>query len=347
MNHSRNRLVAADVSPPQFPVKEVRADSRRLLRINFGALTKLTSLLSQRRFIGLAKLMIVMAFAVGALHYLAAEVGSQTISPSSSTDLVFIDNGQIKVGVKKSSGCGIAWFSTGQDGRNLVNHWDRGRLIQQSYYGREDGSMWNKQPWRWNPVQGGDWKGHPATTLEFKRESDSLYAKTRGKHWASGEDLTNVVFEETIRLDGKVAHVHFKFTYTGDVSHPIRDQEIPAVFVEPDLDTLVLYEGDKPWTGGELNRSKPGWPNESRKMTEHWAAYVDGSGKGFGVLVPVATNLTCYRFGDGKAEHGSCSYFAPLTRFAITPGKVFEYDVYLTAGTVEEIRDRFQRIAKK
>lgn len=299
---------------------------------------------SQRGFMKLVAIIIFMASTVASLHCLAAEENSQ---PTSSTDLVFIDNGQIKVGVKKSSGCGIAWFSADMDGRNLVNHWDRGRLIQQSYYGREDGSMWNKQPWRWNPVQGGDWKGHPATTLEFKRESDSLYAKTRGKHWASGEELTNVVFEEAIKLEGMVAHVHFKFTYTGEVSHPIRDQEIPAVFVEPDLDTLVLYDGEKPWTGGELNRSKPGWPNESRKMTEHWAAYVDATGKGFGVLVPVATNLTCYRFGDGKAEHGSCSYFAPLTRFAITPGKVFEYDVYLTTGTVEEIRDRFQKIAKK
>jgi hypothetical protein len=265
---------------------------------------------------------------------------------STPDDITFIDNGQIRIGVKKSSGCGIAWFSAVSDGRNLVNHWDRGRLIQQSYYGREDGSMWDKQPWRWNPVQGGDWKGSPATTLEFKLEKDSIYAKSQGKHWASGVELTNVVFEETIRLLDDVVHVHFKFTYSGEESHPVRDQEIPAVFMEPDLDTLVLYDGDQPWTGGELNRSKPGWPNESRRMTEHWAAYVDQEGNGLGVLVPVADNLTCYRFGDGKREHGSCSYFAPLTRFAVTPGKVFEYDIYLTAGTVDEIRARFNRVSK-
>ena len=247
-----------------------------------------------------------------------------------SDDIAFIENGRIRVGVKKSSGCGIAWFSVGENGKNLVNHWDRGRLIQQSYYGGADGSMWDKQPWRWNPVQGGDWKGKPATTLEFKLEKESFYAKTRGMHWASGTELTNVVFEETIRLLNNVAHVHFKFTYSGDESHPVRDQEIPAVFLEPHLDTLVLCDDDQPWTNGPLHRSKPGWPNESRKMTEHWAAYVDKDGNGLGVLVPVADVLTCYRFGDGKREHGSCSYFAPLTRFAVTPGKVFEYDIYLS-----------------
>ena len=79
-------------------------------------------------------------------------------------------------------------------------------------------------------------------------------------------------------------------------------------------------------------------------MTEHWAAYVDQDGNGLGVLVPAADLLTCYRFGDGKREHGSCSYFAPLTRFAVTPGRVFEYDIYLTAGSVDEIRTRFRRI---
>ena len=30
-----------------------------------------------------------------------------------SDDIAFIENGRIRVGVKKSSGCGIAWFSVG------------------------------------------------------------------------------------------------------------------------------------------------------------------------------------------------------------------------------------------
>lgn len=261
-----------------------------------------------------------------------------------TNDFVFIDNGTVRLGVKKSSGAGIAYFALSATSENVINHWDRGRLVQQSYYGAKDGSMWDKQPWRWNPVQGGDWRGSPARLLEFKAERTSLYAKSMGKHWASGADLPDVIFEEWISLTGAVAHVKFRMTYTGTNSHPKIHHELPAVFVEPQYDTLLVYEGTNAWSGGPPSRSKPGWPNESRKMTEHWAAYVNTNDFGVGALVPVADSLTCYRFGDGQREHGSCSYFAPIKSFAITPGMKFEYDVWLTIGSADDIRVRFKAI---
>lgn len=272
------------------------------------------------------------------LHFWVVALGAQT------NDFLFIDDGVVRLGVKQSSGAGIAWFSRSGTNQNLINHWDRGRLIQQSYYGDEDGSFWSKQPWRWNPVQGGDWRGAGARVLEIRSTTNSLYSKTLPKHWARGDDLTNTVMEQWITLTGAVAHVHFKFSYTGNVVHGERDQEIPAVFVEPEFKNLVLYDGEKPWAAEPLNRSVPGWPNEGRKITEHWAAYVDEKDFGIGAFVPMASRLTCYRFGDGKREHGSCSYFAPITNFSIKPGFVFEYDAYLTIGSVVEIRERFKRL---
>lgn len=80
-------------------------------------------------------------------------------------------------------------------------------------------------------------------------------------------------------------------------------------------------------------------------MTEHWAAYVNEKEFGIGAYVPVANRLTCYRFGDGNREKGACSYFAPLTVFSIKPGFVFEYDAYLSIGTVDQIREGFRTIA--
>lgn len=262
-----------------------------------------------------------------------------------TNDFLFIDNGLVRLAVRRSSGAGIAWFSKSGTNRNFINHWDRGRLIQQSYYGDEDGSFWNTQPWRWNPVQGGDWRGSGAKVLEIRSTTNSLYSKTLPKNWAGGQDVTNAVMEQWIMLTGAVAHVHFKFAYTGEVAHGARDQEIPAVFIEPEFKNLVLYEGDEPWTSGALNRSIPGWPNEGRKITEHWAAYVDDNAVGIGIFVPIARRLTCYRFGDGRREHGACSYFAPLITLSIKPGFLFEYDAYLTIGSVEEIRQRFKGIA--
>jgi hypothetical protein len=292
----------------------------------------------------LTALLVVLACqAAPAAEDSSAVLGKQTAA-GNDKDWAFIDNGQIRLGVKRTSGAGIAWLSPSGSPRNLINHWDHGRLIQQSYYGRHDDSKWADKPWRWNPVQGGDYKGSAAKVVELRVEKDTLYAKTAPKHWASGADLPEVVMEEWITLRGKVAHVRFRMTYSGEVKHPVAQQEIPAFFAQPDLDTLLVYEGDRPWTDGALSRSKPGWPNESRRIVENWAAYVDKSDFGVGAYVPIARQITCYRFGDGRADHGSCSYFAPLTEFAITPGLKFEYDLYLTFGAAAEIRKAFYEI---
>lgn len=265
--------------------------------------------------------------------------------PGPRPEWVYLDNGSIRLGVKVSSGAAIAYLSPSGSGKNLLNHFDRGRLVQQSYYGAPDGTTWNGKPWRWNPVQGGDWKGAAAKVLELESDETTLRSKSLGRHWSGCVDLPDVTFEQAITLDADVAHVRYRMTYTGDVKHPPAHQEIPAVFVEPEYDTLVLYEGDAAWSGGALSRSKPGWPNERRVPTERWAAYVNAEGFGLGAYVPAAEEFTCYRFAAGQpSERGACSYFAPLTTFAVTPGKTFEYDVYLTCGTAEEIRARFRRL---
>jgi hypothetical protein len=76
----------------------------------------------------------------------------------------------------RSSGGAIGWVSPAGGNRSVVNSFDRGRLVQQSWYGDEDGSNWNGQPWRRNPVQGGDWRGRSAKILkqsvsEFRGDS--------------------------------------------------------------------------------------------------------------------------------------------------------------------------------
>ena len=65
---------------------------------------------------------------------------------------------------------------------------------------------------------------------------------------------------------------------------------------------------------------------------------------GVGVFSPIAKELTCYRFGASPQAAGACSYFAPLVKFAITPGMHFEYEVALTMGTPEEMRAAFAKL---
>ncbi|WP_425615298.1 hypothetical protein NA78x_005213 [Anatilimnocola sp. NA78] len=279
-----------------------------------------------------------------ALLALVLMLPALALAQDDAAEWVFIENESLRVGVKKSSGGGIGWISPAGSQQNLINHFDRGRLVQQSYYGEADGSLWNKQPWRWNPVQGGDWKGTGAKLLELKSTKDTLDATTLPKHWASGKDLDECRMQQNLRLDGNLLRVHYRFDYTGTVKHPRADQELPAIFLQPEFDQLVLYSGAQPFEGKELSKSKPGWPNDYKPMTEHWAAYVDKAGFGLGAYVPAASKLTCYRFGNGDAAKGACSYFAPLAQFAIEPGLKWEYELIITLGSVEEIRARFKKL---
>lgn len=262
---------------------------------------------------------------------------------------LYLDNGAVRLGIDLGSGGSVFHFGPSAGSTNLLNHFDRGRFVQQSYYGSPDGSLWNKKPWRWNPVQGGDWRGSPARLLSCSVSTNggqavALVSRSVPKHWASGADIDEAVMEQRITLTNSLAHIRYRFVYTGTAAHPPAHQELPAVFVDGAYTNLVFYGGPRPWTGDTLTRAVPGWPNQGKKTTEHWAAYVNSADFGLGVFTPGTGDLTCYRFeGDRRTgpKGSACSYFAPLRTFAITPGLTFEYDVWLAAGTLADIRARF------
>ena len=260
------------------------------------------------------------------------------------SEWVFIDNGQVRLGVKKASGAGIAWFSRSGSKENLLDHFDHGRLVQQSYYGKVDGSVWSGKPWRWNPVQGGDYQHHASEVLELTHDATTLRAVVRPRNWAGGQLLPDCEMAQQVRLEGAVAIIKFSFRYQGNETHPAVHQEVPAVFINPAYGHMVIYGGGEPWTGGALTKSQPGWPNESRNIPEGWAAWVNDQNTGVALFSPVAKSLTCYRFGSSPAAPGACSYFAPVVTFAITPGLLFEYEAALTLGTPEEMRASFREL---
>ncbi len=261
----------------------------------------------------------------------------------------FIANDEVKVGVRLDAGGSVAHFGPAQTDENFLNHYDLGRFLQQSFYGAEDGSLWAKKPWRWNPVQGGDYRGNPAQLLAWSETGHRLSTRGHGKNWAGGQDLADTLFEQSITLTGPLARIDFRFTYSGEENHPLRSQEVPALFVDARLTHLVCYTGDLPWTDAPLTRRQPGWPNESVQPTERWAAYVDDSDRGVGIFFPHTDQITCYRYaGDHKTgpTAAACSYLAPLIKTSISPGTIVTYNVHLTYGTVDEIRQRFKTIAE-
>ena len=259
---------------------------------------------------------------------------------------VYLDDGLLRLGVNEKAGAAIGWFSASGSDRNLLNTFDVGRYVQQSYYGDEDGTDWNGKPWRYNPVQGGSWKNESSVLLESRHADGVYYAKTRPRHWASGPLLEEVTMEEWIRLEAGTARVRFKMTYEGAKTHKPRHQELPAFFVDALLDTLVASpEGEPAWSAAELKRFQPGFPNEYSKLSEPWAAWVDKTGQGVGLYFPGTEQLTCYRVRQGNVQ-ADCSYLAPIRTLALTPGFVIDYEVVLALGTVDELRDRFKKLAK-
>lgn len=253
----------------------------------------------------------------------------------------FLQSEHLKLGVDLGAGACIGWFSTAQQPeKNLLDTYDRGRYVQQSYYGDDDGSDWNGKPWRYNPVQGGDWHGLPAKVIEFKAESATkLHAKTQPRHWANGKALDECVMEQWITLEGTLAHVKFRFAYNGTLTHKPHHQELPAFYVQPEFHTLVFCNGT-PWTNAPLIRQQPGEKNEYIKLTEPWVAWADKDDSAIGLLTGGRKQATCFRVPGPAA----CSYVAPIETFALTPGLVFEHEVWIGAGRVGELRERFRKV---
>ena len=272
------------------------------------------------------------------LVQLAASELEGTLS-GGEKDWVFLENADVRLGLLRSHGGAIGHLSLVGSDDNLLNHYDHGRLVQQSYYGNEDGSKWVDKAWRYNPVQGGDYRGSAAVVEVLKSSDTTAYAKTIPRHWAAGDLLEECVMEQWVELHGPIVHMRYRFAYSGSQTHKAHHQETPAVFVSSKLETLVTYAGREPWKDGALTRRVPGWPNEAAQLAEHWAAYVDENDQGVGVYVPGVTQATCYRYRGGSGSN--CSYIAPLRTFSIEPGFAFSYRAYFTLGDVETIRQRF------
>jgi hypothetical protein len=153
--------------------------------------------------------------------------------------------------------------------------------------------------------------------------------------------------QEWITLDGPVAKVRMRMDFTGETQERAAHQEMPAMFVDFDLPHLIFEKE------GKLVRHKPrilgkDLAPEKIGYDGGWLAYVDDKDFGIGIFTPGTKEAVTYRAAGKKTgpTGTACSYVAPIRTIKLTKNEAVDYEFYLTIGTLEEIRARFEKLRK-
>lgn len=249
------------------------------------------------------------------------------------------------------------------DSVNLINRYDTGRLVQQSYYGTSGGGYecgeFMGNVWGYNPVQGGNQFNESSKIVDLKVEENSIYIKCRPLDWAkSKEHITPSYMEATYSLDGELVHVSCRFVDFSGYMPVITSQEIPAFYCIEPFNRFVYYSGNEPWSNGELTYENDliFWPDAGYPHfynQENWGAFIGefDDSFGIGVYVPDETEFLVGVFERETTTSTDPSTAAQTSYIAVTKTMLFqsfspfEYDYYLTSGNTTEIRNNFGAIA--
>ena len=283
-----------------------------------------------------------------------AAIACGVVPSPAEAQIQYLDNGSIRLGVDTSKGGAIVVLQpsgTLGSGANVVNTFDLGREIQQSYYsgpssfvpaGATQHPSWS--PWPWNPVQAGDAYGNKSTLIASSTSSTQLYVKSRPKQWALQNVDSECTLEEWITLSGSVATVRNRLTNarSDTAQYAARTQELPAVYTWAKLTQLKTYTGTQPFTSGSLSvipNAGPPWT--TFRATEGWAAYVDANDWGLGVFAPNNVKFIggfAGTPGTGSTTSSNTGYIAPIRAEIIDDDIVYEHTYHLILGSLASIR---------
>jgi hypothetical protein len=266
---------------------------------------------------------------------------------SAQSPLQYISNNTIRLGINTAWGGGIGYFSHMVDIKNVINRYDVGRNIQQSFYGKPNGLKYRGIDWWYNPVQGGDQYNNPSTVIVLKNWGDSFYVRTSPKDWARNNVTTTDIMEQWITLRDDVAQIVYRYTYTGPGENYKKNQEVPAPYFVYDLSTLAYYKN-----GGYVYKTRsqiPTGPDPGHDSnSENWVAYVTNpstSGWGCGVLTPHTNYFEYHRseepgFGNSDVSPNT-NYVGPILKDVdLHKNYKIQYRCYFKIGNLSDIRSR-------
>jgi hypothetical protein len=278
----------------------------------------------------------------------ASWVGWREIEVYGPGNMSSLDNGLVKVGIDLDLGGVITHVSAsgGTDADNLVNEFDLGREVQQSYYsgGAVPGTPCPGFGSAWNPVGAGDCNGNVSSVLAYVNDGTTIYVKSRPLLWAFDNVPCECTFEQWISLSGRSVQVRNRLVSarSDKAFYGARWQELPAFYTIGRLGHLYSYVGAAPYTGGPLTEITADLPNPVQfHASEHWAANVDDSGLGLGIVNPDAQAFLGGFWGtrgSGGSLDNATGYIAPVRPEILDWNIAYEYDYALVVGTLGEIR---------
>jgi hypothetical protein len=278
----------------------------------------------------------------------ASWVGWREIEVYGPGNMTFLDNGSVRVGVDLDLGGVITHVSRsgGGDADNLVNEHDTGREVQQSYYsgGSGPGTPCPGYGSEWNPVGAGDCNGNRSTVLTYANDGTTIYVKSRPLLWPLDNVPCQCTFEQWISIAGSSVQVRNRLSNDrSDMTlYPARWQELPALYTIGRLGHLYSYTGAAPYTGGPLTEITAELPNAAQfHATEHWAANVDGTGVGLGIVNPNVERFLGGFWGtrgSGGSFDDVTGYISPTRPEILDWNIAYEYTYAVVLGTLDEIR---------
>ena len=266
---------------------------------------------------------------------------------------------------------------------NLINVWDAGRLVQQSYYGsnegyEEKGITFNGSTWCYNPVQGGDCGQNRGQIVDYRLYNDEIYVKTRAMDWAQNGYTTPSYMENRYSLDGENVIVYNSFVdWSGKDAANARQQEMPAIYLHYSFTQFYSYRGIKPWKYEQITPKALGWwgtrPTETGNelfgdANESWVAWTNDKQFGVGIYVPgIKEFLNGVSRGnaplgennryveglrpsvhgettDDDSTYGAVCYSAPLVARQMKSYHKTDYTYVMSVGYVNEIRYNFYEL---
>lgn len=282
-------------------------------------------------------------------------------------DVLFIDDGEIQIGIDSRKGAAITWLSSKSYPKNMVNLADPGRLIQQSYYAgigqnrRQEGQHADWSPWSWNPIQGGGVgaggaEGTWANVTVFKGTDSSLYSETIPKLWDMRDEEAEAVmkqwteFEEGLKGVAKVRCEVICKRQLGDRWGAARrsPQEVPACYFTRRFSETASYMGDGNWKP-ETQDPGPPWGKASPPL-KAMAAF-DANGFGVGIFSPTSDqqwNFGPHGLGDSSDPMGgTCLHIAPISRVNLGPRSTFSYRYWLVVGDRKTVAARLDHLIQR